>query len=270
MLAAGRPITPEADLVQRWYDALCSPSANQAPLYLTTWRGEQSDEQLQRIVDAYRAANGYTEGCTAIVNPNIIYFEAIPSELQSTVERIKFVAVRVFLPDQPHDDPDSLAVGTSVHVLFLKNGTVKILPYFMPESPLGIYTGLTPITLYNNDGLVMGQVQLNGSLIQIPESDFIRLGIPLQMSTARNWGGAWIRIYADDLEVTTEPYAHMLPTDLQAGFLPRFLEPIAANQVVQGIIWFTAPHLPADIRLSIDATQTGWDMPGIPMMLKVQ
>jgi hypothetical protein len=116
----------------------------------------------------------------------------------------------------------------------------------------------------------MGQVQLNGSLIQIPESNFLRLGIPLQLSTARNWGGAWIRIYADGIEVTPEPYANLLPAAQQTGFLPRFLEPIVADQVVQGVIWVSVPHLPADIRLSIDPTQTGWDMPGVPMMLKVQ
>jgi hypothetical protein len=71
MVFAGQPITPETDLVQHWYDALCNPAANQAPLYLSTWRSDQSDEQLQMIVAAYRAANGYTDGCTAIVNPNI-------------------------------------------------------------------------------------------------------------------------------------------------------------------------------------------------------
>ena len=43
MLFAGQPITPEADLVQQWYDIICDPNANQALLYELTYRADESD-----------------------------------------------------------------------------------------------------------------------------------------------------------------------------------------------------------------------------------
>ncbi len=273
MFFAGQSVTPEADLVQRWYDALCNPKTNQAMLYTFTRRGResQSDTQFQAIIDAYRAANGFTNGCTAVENHNIIYFQSIPPELSTTVDWIKFVAVNVFAPDQPHDFNHVLSMRFGVHVLFYKNGVVKILPHFMPDSPLGLIQRRDLIALHNNDGLLMGWVQQTGDLIQIPQSDIVRYGIPLQFSPVRALGMTWVRVYADGIQVEAERFANVLPDALQAAFLPAFIENLPANQVKQGIIWFTLPNTgqPADVRISVDAYQTLWDMPAVPIMIKV-
>lgn len=270
MFFADQPITPEADLVQRWYDTFCSPKANQSLIYTYTWRGNLTDTQLQVIMDMYRSANNYLSGCAAVVNPNIIYFEAIPTELASTVDRIKFVAVNLYAPDQPHDSNHILSIRTSVHVLFYKNGRVKILPHFIPDSPSGLHQGSTPVNLYNNDGLLMGQVQLNGDLIQVPEGTYFYIGIPLRISTVREWGNAWVRLYADNIEVTPITYIPSLPEGYRNNVITEFPEAFAANQVTDGFVWFAAAQMPADLRLSIDANQTRWDMPGLPIMLKVR
>ncbi|MBI1280843.1 MAG: hypothetical protein GC179_22150 [Anaerolineaceae bacterium] len=272
MFFAGQPITKEADLVQQWYDTLCNPAANQSLLYIYTQRGSQTDAQLQTIIDAYRAANEFTNGCTAIENPNVIYFQPVPPELSTTVDRIKFVAVNVFAPDQTHDFNHVLSVRFGVHVLFYKNGTVKILPHFMPDSPLERYQGRTPVALYNNDGLLMGSVQLTGDLIQIPQADIVRYGVPLQFSPVHAWGSGWIRIYADDIEVSAERYADVLPAALQASFLPEFLENLPAHKETQGVVWFTLPNTghPVDIHITVSAYQTLWDMPALPSVIKVQ
>jgi hypothetical protein len=268
----GQPITSEADLVQLWYDTLCHPDDNQSLLYELTWRDDQSDDQLQAIIDAYRAANGFKNGCVAVENHNIIYFQSIPPELESTVERIKFVAVNVYAPDKPAEPNHVYSVQFGVHVLFYKTGAVKILPEFIPDSPLGLHKGLTPVTLYNNDGLLMGQVQLTGELIQIPQRDLVRYGIQLQLSTERTWGRCWIRIYADSIEVAPERFADVLPVYLQASFSPASIENLPANKVTKGIVWFSLPN-PAhvtDVRVSIDAYQTLWDLRAIPVTLKVE
>jgi len=272
MFFADRPITPEADLVEQWYDALCNPTANQSMLYLYTWRGGETDAELQTVIDAYRAANDFTNGCTAIENHNVIYFQSIPPELTATVDRIKFVAVDVFAPDQSHDFNHVLSIRFGVHVLFYKNGTVKILPHFMPDSPLGLYQGREPIALYNNDGLLMGTVELTGPLISMPQNDIVRYGIPLLFSPVRALGMTWVRIYADGIQVEAERFANVLRDALQPSFLPAFIENLSANQDKKGIIWFTLPNKgqAPDVRISIDMYQTLWDMPGIPMTLKVQ
>ncbi|MBA3869189.1 MAG: hypothetical protein H0X30_08545 [Anaerolineae bacterium] len=272
MRFAGQPITPEADLVQQWYDELCRPTADQSLLHELTWRGDESDTQLQAIFDAYRSANDFSNGCTAVENHNIIYFQSIPPELASTIERIKFVAVNVYQPDKENIPNHVISVQFGVHVLFYKTGVVKILPQFMPDSPLGLHQGLAPVTLYNNDGLLMGQVQLNGALIQIPQNDLVRYGIPIQLSTARAWGRCWVRIYADGIEVATERFADILPTDQQAAFLPASIENFPANDLTQGVVWFSLPNTihPTDVRISVDAYQTLWDLRALPATLKVQ
>ncbi len=273
MFFAGQPVTSEASLAQRWYDTLCNPKANQALLYTFTRRGResQSDTQFQSIVDAYRVANGFTNGCTAVENHNIIYFQSIPPELSTTVERIKFVAFNVFASDQPHDFNHVLSIRFGVHVLFYKNGSIKIIPNFIPDSPFGLYQGREPIALYNNDGLLMGWLQLTGDLIQIPQNDIVRYGIPLQVSPVRALGMTWVRVYADGIQVEAERFANVLPDAMQASFLPAFIENLIPNQVKQGIIWFTLPNIgqPNDVRISVDAYQTLWDMPRVPIMLKV-
>ncbi len=272
MFFAGQPITPEADLVQRWYDTLCNPAANQLLLYAFTWRGSESDTEFQTIIDAFRANYGYTNGCTAVENHNIIYFQSIPPELASAVDQIKFVAFNVFAPDQPHDLNHVLSIRAGVHVLFYNDGAIKILPHFIPDSPLGLYQGLEPVTLYNNDGLLMGQVYRTGDLIQIPQNDVVRYGIPLQFSTVHNLGMIWIRIYADGIQVEAERFANVLPDAFQDSFLPAYIENLAADKVVKGVIWFPLPNTgqPADVRISVDMYQTIWDMPGLPIIIKVQ
>lgn len=272
MRFAGQAITPEADLVQQWYDELCKPSADQSLLYELTWRGDQSDAQLKTILDAYRASSGFTNGCTAVENHNIIYFQSIPPELSATVERIKFVAVHVYALDKPTDPNHVISVQYGVHVLFYKTGVVKILPQFIPDSPLGLDEGLAPVTLYNNDGLLMGQVQLNGKLIQIPQNDLVRYGIPIQLTTGRAWGRCWIRIYVDSIEVAPERFADILPSDQQAAFLPASIENLPANKLTQGVVWFSLPNTahPADVRISLEAYQTLWDLRALPVTLKVQ
>jgi hypothetical protein len=271
MLFAGQPMTPEADLVQRWYDTLCDPTANQALLYELTWRADESDAQLKAIINEYRLNNAFTNGCTAVENHNIIYFQAIPPELAATVERIKFVAVNVYAPDAPADPNHVISVQFGVHVLFYKSGTVKILPQFMPDSPLGLHQGLAPITLYNNDNLLMGQVQLNGALIQIPQNDLVRYGIPLQLSTERAWGRCWIRVYVDGLEVTPERFADILPADQQELFMPASVENLPANKVAKGVVWFSLPSAthPKDVRISLEAYQTLWDLRALPVSIQV-
>jgi len=271
MFFAGQPITPEADLVNQWYAAICNPQANQSVLYDLTWRGYESDAQLQAIIDAFRSTNGFSDGCTAIENHNFIYFQSIPSELANAVDWIKFVSVNVYRPDQPHQPNHVYSIEFGVHVLFYKNGVVKILPHFIPDSPLGLQQGPSPITLYNNDGLLMGQVQLTGELIQIPHDDLVRYGIPLQFSPVRAWGRAWVRIYVDGIQVTLERFKDILPVDQQPAFLPAFIENWPANKIQQGSVWFSLPNTahPSDVRLSVDAYQTLWDMPGVPIMLKV-
>ncbi len=270
MFFAGQPITSEADLVQRWYDTFCNPAVNQSLLYIYTWHGDQSNSQFQTTVDAYRAANNYAQGCTAVVNHNIIYFESIPSELAATVDRIKFVAVNVYAPGEEQDRNHILSIRTSVHVVFYKNGIVKILPHFIPDSLLGLQPNATAVALHNNDGLLMGQIEINGSLIQIQQSDSLLVGIPLRFSGVRRWDSAWIRIYADGVEVAPVNYADALPEDQRTTFLSEFPESLDANLALQGVVWFSAPHMPADLRLSIDVNQTRWDMPGIPIMIKVK
>jgi hypothetical protein len=271
MLFAGKPITPEAQLVQQWYDALCNPAANQAPLYELTWRADESDAQLQAIIDAYRANNGFAKGCIAVENHNIIYFQAIPSEVAATIERIKFVAVNVYAPDAPADPNHVISVQYGVHVLFYKSGAVKILPQFMPDSPLGLHQGLSPIILYNNDNLLMGQVQVTGGLMQIPQNDLVRYGIPIQLSPVHAWGRCWIRVYVDGIEVAPERFADILPADQQATFMPAFVENLPANKIVKGIVWFSLPSAnhPTDVRISVDAYQTLWDLRAIPVTIKV-
>ncbi len=271
MQFAGQPITPEAALVDQWYQAFCNPTVDQSLLYTLTWRGNLSDSQLQTTVDAYRAANGFAQGCTPVENHNIIYFQSIPAELSDSIERIKFVAVNVYAPDQPHTPNHVLSVQYGLHVLFYKNGVVKILPQFIPDTPLGLHHGLTPLLLYNNDGLLMGQVQLTGQLIRIPQSDVVRYGIPLQFSTLHTWGRGWFHIYADGLQVQPERFADILPPDQQATFLPPFIEDIPANTLRQGVVWFSLPTNapPPDVRITLDAYQTVWDLRGLAYMIAV-
>ncbi len=268
MIFAGQPLTPEADLVQRWYTTLCNPTADPSFLLRWTWRGQLSDAQLQAAVNAHRANNNFTAGCTAVVNHNVIYFQWIPPELTATVERIKFVAVNVTPAGQTPNPNHISSLINGVPVLYYKNGDVKILPHFIPDSPLGLHTTSAPVPLYNNDGLLMGQVRLNGAIIQLSADDAVRLGVPLVLSTNRTWGQYWIRFYADGVEVAPERFTNVLPADQQPTFLLPVYEYIPAGTELQGIVWFSVRHLPTSIRLGVEARQTIWDMPTLPVMLQ--
>ena len=118
----------------------------------------------------------------------------------------------------------------------------------------------------------MGQVQLTGALIEIPQTDLVHYGIPLQLSTKRAWGRCWIRIYADSIEVSPERFADVLPVYLQSAFMPASVENLQANKVAKGMVWFSLPNtVPiSDVRISVDAYQTLWDLRAIPVTLKLQ
>lgn len=269
MLFAGQPITPEAELVERWYQALCNPAANQSPLLEHTWRGDLTDAQLMAAVEAHRVLNNYTNGCTAVVNHNIIYFQWIPPELWDTIERIKFVAVNVYPTGAEQTPNHVLSVRSGVHVLYDHTGRAYILPRFIPDSPLGLHTTAEPVTLYNNDGLPMGEVQITGPLMTSQQNGVEHIGIPLTMSTIRAWGSYWVRIYADGVEVSPDLYVDVLRPDQQASFLNAMGENFPIGTVISGVLWFTPPHPPTDIRISVDAYYTLWDLRALPTTFKL-
>lgn len=269
MLFAGQPLTPEADLVQRWYNAFCDPTSDQSPLYDLTWRGDLTDAQFQVAVDMYRVINNYVNGCTAVVNHNIIYFQWIPPELQDGFERIKFVAVNVY-PGGVEQTPNHvLSIRTGVHVLYDHAGRAYILPRFINTSPMGLPTTTGPVALYNNDGLPMGQVKIDGPLINAQQNGVEHIGIPISLSTSRAWGHYWVRIYADGIEVAPDLYADVLPPEQQASFLNTMGQDLLPNSVTSGVVWFTAPRSFTDIRVSVDASQTLWDIRALPTTFKL-
>lgn len=269
MLFAGQPLMPEADVVQQWYNAFCDPTSDQSPLYDLTWRGDLTDAQLQAAVDAYRVINNYVNGCTAIVNHNIIYFQWMPPELRDVFERIKFVAVNVYPVGVEQTPNHVLSIRTGVHVLYDHAGKPYILPRFIPDSPLGLHTTAEPVALYNNDGLLMGEVQLAGALMTSQQNGVEHIGIPIRMSTSRAWGHYWVRIYVDGVEVAPDLYADVLRPDQQASFLNAMGENFLVGTVINGVLWFTAPHPPTDIRISVEAYQTLWDIRALPTTFKL-
>ncbi|MCA0452363.1 MAG: hypothetical protein LCI00_00085 [Chloroflexi bacterium] len=269
MVFAGQPITPEAELVQRWYDAFCNPALDQSLLYDLTWHGDLSDAQLKAAIDASRVMNNYALGCTATVNHNIIYFQWIPPELRGSFKRIKFVAVNVYPLGAEQTPNHVLSVRSGVHVLYDSSGHASILPRFIANSPLGLHTTAEPVQLYNNDGLLMGEARINGPLMTSQQNGVEHIGIPISLSASRAWGSYWIRVYADGVEVVPDYYADVLRPDLQAGFLSAMGENFPIGSVISGVLWFTPPHPPTDIRVSVDAYQTLWDLRALPTTFKV-
>lgn len=269
MVFAGQPLTPEGELVQRWYNALCDPTIDQTPLFDWTWRGDLSDEQLQTAVDAYREANNLLGGCTAVVNHNIIYFQWVPPELSQTYERIKFVAVNVYPIDGAQTPNHVLSIRAGVHVLFDYRGRGFIYPRFLPVSPLSIVEPHTAVKLYNNDGLAMGTAEVIGLPMLSQQNGVEHVGIPIRLSTSRAWGHYWVRLYANGVEVTPDRYADVLRPDQQASFFAAMGENIPEKTDIAGILWFTASEA-SDIRIAVDAYQTLWDMRAIPVMMRVE
>jgi hypothetical protein len=95
------------------------------------------------------------------------------------------------------------------------------------------------------------------------------IGIPITMTTIRAWGSYWVRIYVDGIEVSPDLYADVLRPDQQATFLNAMGENFPIGTVISGVLWFTPPFPPTDIRISVDAYYTLWDLRALPTTFKL-
>lgn len=253
---AGQPVTPEARLVQAWYDALCHPEADQSPLWRFTWRGNLSEEQLKDAIARYRAILGLPQPCDPVVDVNVIYFQWLPPELVSTFERIKFVAVNVYGGTRPSEPNLIGSEQTGVHVLYSRSGDVHILPRFLAQSPLGIYPAQQPIALYNNDGLFMGRA----TVTQAARRTDVRLGIPVRLEADRPWGRYEVHVFMNGIEVIPEFYEDVLPLADQASYMRPSEDGVEAGSVLEGVVWVLMPEEVYSLRVGFEIFQTPWDM----------
>lgn len=269
MTFAGQPVTPEAARVQQWYDALCDPTLDQSPLWDWTWRGSWTISQLQDAFARYRVRTGLPEPCTPRVNHNVIYFNWLPPTLSAAVERIKFVAVNVYGTGRPTEPNLIGSVQTGVHVLYDHEGQSRIFPRFFALSPLGVHPTHQPVPLHNNDGLLMGQVEVTGFPFPYERAGEIRLAVPLRLTAHRPWGRYEIQAFINGIEVIPEYYSDVLPLEEQARFLPPAADSIAAAQVVEGLFYVMVLEPVTDFHLAITTYQTPWDMRPLPVLIDV-
>ncbi|MEZ4671068.1 MAG: hypothetical protein R3E39_24450 [Anaerolineae bacterium] len=269
MVFAGQPITPEAELVQQWYEALCNPGSDQAPLWELTWRGDMSQAQLKEAIEHYRERGGLPQPCKPVVDVNVIYFQWIPPELHSSYERIKFVAVNVYGEGRPTERNLIGSEQTGVHVLFDGSGKAFILPRFLAQSPLGIQETGDVIPLYNNDGLLMGNAQVTGEVIRLQRFDEVRLGVPLRLEATSNWGRYEAHVFVNGLEVIPEFYGDVLPPEEQERFLPPAQDAVSRVTEMRGVLWVQAKEPVTSLHVGFEIFQTPWDMRPLPALVRV-
>jgi len=257
---AGQPITPEAQIVGEWYDALCREEPDFDTLLRLTWRGDLTDEQLRDAIMHYRTSRQMAIRCVPVIDHDLIFFQWIPPELAATVERIKFVAVNVYPADAASEPNHILSIGAGVHVVFFKSGEVRLAAGFL-GTPLTI--GDSEM-LYNNDGLPMGTARVRDPAIIVPEGNSTLVGVPVTLSPSRTWGSYTIRLFAEFVEAEAVNSPDDLPQPYRMGFIAAYGEGVSENSAQEGMVWFRLLNPLDHLQVSFEANQTPWDMRPLP------
>jgi hypothetical protein len=266
---AGEPVTPEAEIVQTWYNTLCSRQPDFDTLLRLTWHGDLTDEEFQDTIIRYRESGQMNPLCIPVIDHDLIFFQWIPPALNNQVESIKFVAVNVYDSDSNWEPNHILSVRTGIHVVFFKTGAAQVVAGFLgvplDDAPLQKTT-----QLFNNDGLDMGTARVTGAITIIPQDETTFVGVQVELQPSRTWGNYTIRLFTDYVQAAGINAAELLPEESRAGFIAASGEGLAANELIEGMVWFQVRGAVGDLRLSFEASQTPWDMRPLPAFVEVQ
>jgi hypothetical protein len=258
--SAGQPVTPEAELVGRWYTALCAQQADFETLEALTWHGGLSDEAFREAIIRYRDSGQIAIPCEPVIDHDLIFFQWIPLELGTTVERIKFAAVNVYATDAGHEPNHILSVRAGVQIVFFKSGDAKIIAGFLGIPLMDSAASGELVTLFNNDGLTMGTARVTDAAMIASSGDMTFVGVSVELNPSRTWGSYTIRLFSDDVQVEGVKAADDLPEAYREGFIPAYGEGIEAGKTVEGVVWFRTNSASNAVRVSFEANQTPWDM----------
>lgn len=270
-IQAGQPLTPEADLAQRWYDALCAPG-DPAALTALTYAGDLDAAQVATYIERWRRDRGADFPCRAAVNRSFILGETLPPGLPADLIRIRFVPVDVVPASAPPAPSPALAVQDGVHVLFFASGSAQVLPSFLGTSPVPLTPPGATARLANNDGLPMGAARAVGPVVRLLDGSVTLLGAPVALEAGRAWGAYELRLFVDGYPAG-RVFDDQLPPVYRTTFLPPAGENIAAGKRLTGLAWFQASPPPApdaDLRLWVEAKQTLWDGRALGSWLRLE
>lgn len=267
---AGQPLTPEAGLAQRWYDALCAPG-DPAALAALTYTGDLGAARVAAHIERWRRDRGADFPCRAAVNRSFILGEALAPGLPADLVRIRFVPVDVVPAGAPPVRSPALAVRAGVHVLFFASGAAQVLPGFLGVSPVPLTPPGATAALTNNDGLPMGTARAAGPVVRLVDGPVARLGVPMTLAAERAWGAYELRLFVDGYPAG-RVFDDQLPPAYRQAILPPAGEHVAAGTRLTGLVWFQASPPPApaaDLRLWVEAKQTPWDGRALGSWLKL-
>lgn len=268
---AGRPLTPEADLAQRWYDALCAPGG-QTALAALTYAGDLDAAQVTAHIERWRRDRGADFPCRAAVNRSFILGEALPPGLPADLIRIRFVPVDVVPAGAPSARIPVLAMRDGVHVLFFASGAAQVLPGFLGSSPVPLTPPGATARLANNDGLPMGVARTVGPVVRLLDGSVTLLGVPVALTAGRTWGAYELRLFVDGYPAG-RIFNDQLPPVYQTTSLPPAGTNVAAGTRLTGLVWFQAsppPASDADLRLWVETKQTPWDGRALGSWLRLE